>query len=554
MDCKNIYCCQLCHSEFESEEDLSLHRCIEIKQEFQDSKVVDIYDVGQNGDLDLSEEFLSSILKQVDNLCDAIQRGDSIIERTIIVNQQLNEAVSCYRNQLILIDSKNVEMQGDIWDDCDNVMKSDDNDSDRDYKPKIKNKAKKNSLLNADSKTPTSKVGKVTEAKVLMTEKLKLKGFRALLPYLKYNNDNTVFECTICNESFENKLDVFQHLKSTHDNEISLKTAETKKKSFSKEHIDKMMRFVKSQCGNHSIGSMAEMVKLSTATIKDRIRKENIVFTKQEGECYFCVKKKSHLEPRDKKYDTETFLYLKYNKEDKLFYCSICNRTGTGNSEGRTVLLYHIKATHQKTAKLEEMVPPKKRNDCEEGTCKEIYGLKKQELWCKQCDKKHKTMSARKKKETRMKLDRSKEYVLCPDCGKTVKGLKWHRETMHSTEKQKCPKCDKEFSNIHYLKDHIKNFHEKVPCVQCGKLYGSKSLMQRHIRAQHTSNDEKKYKCGHCGKGFHDKGNLKDHTNIHTGEKPYKCKFCSACFASKGNHKAHVRSHLGTNHRSSSKN
>jgi len=72
MDSVNTYCCQLCHSEFESEEDLSLHRCIEIKQEFQDSKVVDIYDVGQNGDLDLSEEFLSSILKQVDNLCDAI--------------------------------------------------------------------------------------------------------------------------------------------------------------------------------------------------------------------------------------------------------------------------------------------------------------------------------------------------------------------------------------------------------------------------------------------------------------------------------------------------
>ena len=246
------------------------------------------------------------------------------------------------------------------------------------------------------------------------------------------------------------------------------------------------------------------------------------------------------------------FFYLRYNKEDKLFYCSICNRSGTGNSEGRTVLLYHIKATHQKTAKLEEMVPPKKRNDCEEGTCKEIYGLKKQELWCKQCDEKHKTVSAHKKKETRM-ISRSKEYVLCPDCGKSVRSLKWHRETMHSTEKQNCPKCDKEFSNIHYLKDHIKNFHEKVPCVQCGKLYGSKSLMQRHIRSQHTSNDEKKYKCGHCGKGFHDKGNFKDHTNIHTGEKPYKCKFCSACFASKGNHKAHVRSHLGTKHQSSSK-
>ena len=102
-----------------------------------------------------------------------------------------------------------------------------------------------------------------------------MKGFRALHPYLKYNNDNTVFECTICNESFEKKLNVFQHLKSTHNNEISLKIAKTKKKSFSKEHIDKMMHFVKSQCGNHSIGSMAIMVKLSTATIKDRLRKEN---------------------------------------------------------------------------------------------------------------------------------------------------------------------------------------------------------------------------------------------------------------------------------------
>ena len=98
-----------------------------------------------------------------------------------------------------------------------------------------------------------------------------------------------------------------------------------------------------------------------------------------------CVKKKSHSKPRDKKYDTETFLYLKYNKDDKLFYCSICNKSGTGNSVGRIVLLCHIKATHQKTAKLEEMVLPTNRNDCEDGTCKEIYGSQKRELWCKQC-------------------------------------------------------------------------------------------------------------------------------------------------------------------------
>ena len=104
------------------------------------------------------------------------------------------------------------------------------------------------------------------------------------------------------------------------------------------------------------------------------------------------------------------------------------------------------------------------------------------------------------------------------------------------------------------MKDHIKNFHEKVPCVQCGKLFGSQGLMQRHIRAQHTSNDEKKFRCDECGKGFIASIRLKDHKNIHTGEKPYKCKFCSACFASSGTRNGHQRGHLGTNHRSSSKN
>ena len=308
MDSENIYCCQLCHSEFESEEDLSLHRCIEIKQEFQESKVLDIYNVGQNGNLDLSEEFLSSILKQVDNLCDEIQKGDPIIERAISVNQQIIDAVDSYRNQLTLIDSKNVEMGQDIWDDYDNLMESDtdykpkiknqakknkllnadsitptskvdkvakpkvstdenpehvemgedildDNDdlmesdknaSDTDYKPKIKNKAKKNKFPNADSMTLTSKVDKVTNSKVSMGENPNYKGFRALIPFLRYKNDHEIFECTICNKTFEKKIDMFQHLKSTHDSEITQKIAATKKKSFSKEHIDKMMDIVKS--------------------------------------------------------------------------------------------------------------------------------------------------------------------------------------------------------------------------------------------------------------------------------------------------------------------
>ena len=126
-------------------------------------------------------------------------------------------------------------------------------------------------------------------------------------------------------------------------------------------------------------------------------------------------------------------------------------------------------------------------------------------------------------------------------------------ETMHSAEKHNCSKCELEFSNIHYLKDHIKNVHEKVPCPQCGKLFGLGKGMSRHIDTQHTSNDEKKYKCDECGKAFITNERLKYHKNIHEGVKPYKCKFCSTCFASSETRYKHQKRHLGTNHRSSSK-
>ena len=94
------------------------------------------------------------------------------------------------------------------------------------------------------------------------------------------------------------------------------------------------------------------------------------------------------------------------------------------------------------------------------------------------------------------------------------------------------------------LEYHIKDVHEKVPCAQCGKMYGSLAL-PRHIRSTHTPNDQKNYKCEVCGKGFITNQRLKEHNNIHTGEKPYKCKFCTSCFASKGTHAMHERGHLG---------
>ena len=135
---------------------------------------------------------------------------------------------------------------------------------------------------------------------------------------------------------------------------------------------------------------------------------------------------------------------------------------------------------------------------------------------------------------------------LCTECGISVANLKNHISAVHHRDKksESCLKCDKVFQNLKYLKKHVKEFHEKAPCVQCGKLYGSYK-MTRHIASAHSNKDLKKFKCEVCGKGFTTYQNLKDHNNVHTGEKPYKCELCDACFASKGTQVMHQKRHLG---------
>merc|ERR1719266_1300377 len=53
--------------------------------------------IKNDNDQDLSEDFLSKILKQVDEMCDTINNEDPNLQRTLEINQNLNNAVNCYR-------------------------------------------------------------------------------------------------------------------------------------------------------------------------------------------------------------------------------------------------------------------------------------------------------------------------------------------------------------------------------------------------------------------------------------------------------------------------
>ena len=124
-------------------------------QDTQDFKDEEHYEF-EYVDIDLSEEFLSRILKQVDELCDSIRNGDPNLERTITVNQNLNDAVSYYRNKLFLFDSKLDETKNNIDDYYEELpiyseTEYVEKDSDTDYEPLIKKKRKKISKFTPSS-------------------------------------------------------------------------------------------------------------------------------------------------------------------------------------------------------------------------------------------------------------------------------------------------------------------------------------------------------------------------------------------------------------------
>ena len=135
-------------------------------------------------DIELSEDFLTTILKYVDDLCDIISNGDPNVERKVEVIQNLNNDVTCYRTQL--------EMKREQV-----VIKKEK----KEKKPKKAEKSRK-------TRTSRSKKDEIDNHDPILYE------------HLKHNAEKNMFECSICNKNTREKRNLLRHIKLIHLDEI----------------------------------------------------------------------------------------------------------------------------------------------------------------------------------------------------------------------------------------------------------------------------------------------------------------------------------------------
>lgn len=78
-------------------------------------------------------------------------------------------------------------------------------------------------------------------------------------------------------------------------------------------------------------------------------------------------------------------------------------------------------------------------------------------------------------------------------------------------------------------------------CSICQKVYSNNSALNQHLQSH---NKDHSFDCYVCGHKFKQRAHLETHLRVHTHEMPYKCQYCDKCFSQKGNKNRHERLHL----------
>ena len=358
-----------------------------------------------------------------------------------------------------------------------------------------------------------------TQPKVKQNEKIKEESNGMI-----DQDKNEIYHCSKCNQNFDEKEAIFQHMASTHRNDQKKIPCPECKTTFIK-------------------------------VTKLRTHYKEVHEGKKTHKCPYC----------DNCFSRQGKLRVhikKIHKGDKAVKCKICDVEFSEKNEWKE----HVAAVHEGV------------NPYQCYICGKMYASKHILLnhiqgvhegfsvKCQECDKVFTTQKALKGHVNSVHL---KNYFFCEICGKSFNYksiLKNHIETTHEVSENQCDLCGKFYATERHLKLHKKEFHNKViKCDNCDKLFGSRTKLNFHVQIVHKSKDHQcphcdyegtpfnlschvkkmhgeQISCDKCEKIFYNEKSFQNHVkNSHNLERHFKCDKCNDSFFLLDHFKRHVR-------------
>ena len=309
-------------------------------------------------------------------------------------------------------------------------------------------------------------------------------------------------KCDLCEKTFQDLLDINNHIKEIHQDENNRYVCEMCDKNYLvkqglKSHIESIHKGKRHPC------SKCDKTFFRSDELKNHIKKG--IHERSKHNCDNC----------DKSFTSKKALKEHLNDLHTIKKaCEHCEK----HFASKHALTLHKKSSHTEVA-----------------------------LKCDQCGKTFQNLTSKEKHERNHQRESCNIFryfcEMCPKKYTQLNGLQYHIKSVHQNIKHDCDKCGKSFTTSGGLKVHNQDVHLKIPhkCEKCGKKYTTNSGLKLHMKTDH---DGIKLKCFLCEEKFASMVEKRSHVKKNHQNKngQFECELCKKTFATTQVLKLHIES------------